>query len=104
MLVENFGVLRRPQSSTLKHTSKVVSVCIKLHNLGVDNGVYRVTPIERDLREHETMLPVRQDAVSLKSKHLKSRVTSTLRDEICAVLKAQGFARLVANRKRFSGV
>ena len=41
MLVEKFGVLRRSQSARLKHTTKVISVCIKIHNLGVDNGVYR---------------------------------------------------------------
>ena len=101
MLVEKFGVLRRCQSARLKHTTKVISVCIKIHNLGVDNGVYRVAPMARDLRAHASMLPVRQDVVSLKPKHLKSRVKSTLRDEICDVLKAQGFARPVANRKRF---
>jgi hypothetical protein len=103
ILVEKFGVLRRPQSGRLKHTTKVVSVCIKLHNLGVDNGVYRVMPITRDLRVHESLLPVQQDAVSLKPKHLKSRIKSTLRDTLCGVLKGQGFVRPVVNRKRVRG-
>jgi hypothetical protein len=103
MLVEKFGVLRRPQSGKLKHTTKVVSVCIKLHNLGVDNGVYTVIPITRDMRIHESLLPVQQDVVSLKPKHLKSRVKSSLRDTLCDVLKAQGFAWPVANRKRDRG-
>ncbi len=101
MLVEKFGVLRRSESARLKHTTKVISVCIKIHNIGVDNGVYKVAPMARDLRAHASMMHVRQDDVSLKPKHLKSRVMSTLRDEICDVLKAQGFARPVANRKRF---
>jgi hypothetical protein len=103
MLVEKFGVLMRSQSTRLKHTVKVISVCIKLHNLGVDNGVYMVLPMARDLRAHDSMLHVRQDVVSLKPNHLKNRVKSTLRDEISEVLKAQGFARPVANRKRLRG-
>ena len=100
ILVEKFGVLRRAQSGTLKHITKVVAVCIKLHNLGIDKGLYRIMPMGRDVRLHESLLPVQQHMVSLKPKHLKNRVKSTLRDELCDVLKTQGSARPVANRKR----
>ncbi len=58
ILVEKFGVLRRPQSATLRHVTKVVSVCIKLHNLGVDNGVHKVMLMGRDIHLHESLLPI----------------------------------------------
>jgi hypothetical protein len=101
MLVEKFGVLRRPQSCRL--TTKVVSECIKLHNLGVDNDVYMAMLITRDLRVRESLLHAQPDVVSLKPKYLKSRMKSSIRDTLCNVLKAQGFARPIANRKRVRG-
>ena len=39
ILVENWGILCRPISSTLAPKIMVASVCMKQHNLGVDNSV-----------------------------------------------------------------
>jgi hypothetical protein len=63
MLVEKFGILRWPQSATLKYAAKTVSVFIKLRNLGVYNGVYMVMLIGRDLRLHDSLFLARQDCV-----------------------------------------
>ncbi len=86
--------------STLAHNTKVVTVCMKLHNLGVDNGLHRIVPLQRDITSHESLLPVQQDMVSERPKHLKNKVTSLLRDDLCDILKSQGYARPPANLKR----
>ena len=104
ILVEKYGVLRRSMSSTMAHSTMVVNVCIKLHNLGVDNGHYRIAALDRDFRIHDDLMPIQQHVVSKKPKYLKNKVDSTLRDGICDVLKAQGHTRPIANRKRMRNV
>ena len=82
----------------------VVNVCMKLHNLGVDNGHYRIIALYRDFRIHDDLMPIQQDQVARKPKYLKNRATSTLRDQVCDVLKTQGHTRPHANRKRTRNV
>ncbi len=91
ILVEKFGILRRPMSSSLPHNIKVTQVCTKLHNLGVDNSITRVKPHARDFRDHDTILVVTQNKVAdPQPDHLKSRVKSTLRDRLCDVVREGG--------------
>ena len=86
-MVEKFGVLRRSMSPRLAHSLKVASVCIKLHNLGIDNGDYKILPLLKDRKARDDLLPVQQDKVAVKPKNLKSKVKSILRDKLGAMLK-----------------
>jgi hypothetical protein len=91
ILVEKFGILRRAMSSTLPHNIKVCQVCMKLHNLGVENSVTRVKPHARDFKNHDSILVVAQTKVSdPQPAHLKSRVKSALRDRLCEIVKEGG--------------
>jgi len=78
----------------------VVKVCIKLHNLGVDNGHHRIVASDRDYNMHDDLIPIQKHMVSHKLKYLKNKVNTTLRDLVCYVLQSQGHTRHVANRKR----
>jgi hypothetical protein len=80
----------------------VVNVCMKLHNLGVDNGHHRIAALDRDFRIHDDLMPIQQHMVSRKPKYLKNKVISLLRDRLCNVLQAQGHTRPIANRKRIN--
>jgi hypothetical protein len=101
ILVEKFGILRRSMSSTLPHNIKVTQVCMKLHNLGVENSITRVKPHARDFKNHDTILVVAQSNVSdSQPPHLKSRVKSALRDRLCDVVKDGGGVRPAANRSK----
>ena len=100
ILVEKIGVLTRSMSSTLAHSTMVVRVCMKQYKFGVDNGHYMIAAPDRDFRIHDGLMPIQQHVVSRKPKYLKKKVNFTLRDSICDVLKAQGHARPIANRKR----
>ena len=104
ILVEKFGVLRRSMSSTLAHSTMVVNVCMKLHNLGVDNGHYRIAAMDSDFRMHDDLMPIQQHMVSIKPKYLKNKVKTILRDRICDVLQSQGHTRPIASRKRMRNV
>ena len=88
ILVEKFGVLKRSMSLTLAHSTMVVNVCMKLHNMGVDDGYHRITALDRDYRMHDDLMPIQQHMVSRKPKYLKNKVNSTLRDRICNLLQA----------------
>ena len=61
ILVEKFGVLRRPMSCALAHTTMVVNVCMKVHKIGVDNGHYKIIALDRDFRIHDDIMPIQQD-------------------------------------------
>jgi hypothetical protein len=88
-------------SSSLEHNIKVTQVCMKLHNLGVDNSITRVKPHTRDFKDHDTIMVVTQSKVSdPQPDHLKSRIKSTLRDRICEVVKKAGGVRPAANRSK----
>ena len=88
-------------SSTLPHNIKVCQVCMKLHNLGVDNMVTRVKPHPRDFKDHDSLLVVAQTQVSdPQPDHLKSRVKSALRDSLCDVVKEGDGVRPLANRSK----
>ena len=101
ILVEKFGILRRSMSSTLPHNIKVTQVCMKLHNLGVENSVTRVKPHARDYFGHDSILVVAQSkVVDPQPDHLKSRVKSTLRDRLCEIVKGGGGVRPAANRSK----
>ena len=71
----------------MAHSTMVVNVCIKLHNLGVDNGHYRIAALDREFRIHDDLMPIQQHVVSKKPKYLKNKANSTLRYDICDVLK-----------------
>ncbi len=88
-------------SSTLPHNIKVSQVCMKLHNLGVDNSVTRVRPHARDFRLHDTLLVVTQTTISdPQPKHLKSRVKSNLGNRLCDVVKDGGGVRPAFNQSK----
>ena len=74
-------------SPRLAHSLKVASVYIKLHNLGIDNGDYKILPLLKDRKARDDLLPVQQDKVAVKPKNLKSKVKSILRDKLGAMLK-----------------
>ncbi len=63
ILVEKWEILRRAMSSTLPHSIMVVQVCIKLHNLGVENSITRVKPHARDFKGHDRISVVAQSNV-----------------------------------------
>jgi hypothetical protein len=87
-------------ANTLEHNTKIIIVCMNLHNKGVDNGLHRISSLDRDVTSHDNLLPVQQDMVAYKSMHLKNKVTSMLRNNINDILKSQEFARPLANRKQ----
>ncbi len=101
ILVEKWGILRRPMSSTLPHSLKVVSVCMKLHNMGVNGSITRVKPHARDFRMHDRLLVVPQDHVADNApRDLKSKSRATLRDRLCEIVKEGGGVRPAANRSK----
>ena len=98
ILVEKCGIMRRVVSYTLPHSIMDVQVCIKLHNLGVENSITRVKPHARDFKGHDNILVVAQSKVSNPApRYFNSKVKSTLRDRLCDNVKDGGEVRPVAN-------
>ena len=95
ILVQRFGILRRPQTHALKYTPTVTAVCMKLHNLCLDDGMTgRVKAMAEDISEGDIMRPIRQDRCSYAPRdgHKKNQKTA-LRDEICNKLADAGLVR-----------
>ena len=87
-------MLLRPMSSTLAHNIMVASMCMKLHNLGVDNSVTWVKPHVRDFRDHDRLLVVPQSiVVDNAPRDLKAKVKSSLRDFLVILGKTGGESR-----------
>ena len=101
ILVEKWDILRRPMSSTLHYSIKVVSVCMKLHDIGVENSVTRVKPHPRNYRMHDRLLVVPQGNFADNApRDLKSKTKSTLRDRLFEIVKEGGGVRPAANRSK----
>ena len=100
ILVEKFGVLRRELSTSLEHTTTVVSVCMKLHNLTIDDNIQRIKPLARDIKDHDNMKPVKQDMVSYAPRDYKKRVKSDKRDILTETLATIGLVRPVNHRTK----
>ena len=58
IMVEKICVMRRPMSCSLAHRTMVVGVCMKLLNIGVDNGNKRIMVIDRDFRLRDDLMPI----------------------------------------------
>ncbi len=87
-------------SSTLPHSIMVVQVCIKLHDLGVDNSITRVKPHDMDFKGHDIILVVAQSTVvDPAPRHLKSKAKSTIRDRLCDIVKDGGGVKPAANKR-----
>jgi len=88
-------------SSTLHHSIKIVCVCMKLHNIGVENSVTRVKPHPRDYKMHDRLLVVPQHIVADNApRDLKSKIKSTLRDRLSEIVKEGGGVRPAPNRSK----
>eukprot|EP00951_Prasinocladus_malaysianus_P004824 scaffold34122_cov19-Prasinocladus_malaysianus.AAC.1 len=93
MLTERFGVLRRPLKPSLAKVSLIVSVCLKLHNICVQDGIARHDPLSKDVRPWDIFEPIPQDVVSYVPRDLKKRQKSNLRQKLCDDLAKKGFKR-----------
>ena len=100
ILVEKFGCLRRPLGVTLAHTTTLVFVLMKLHNVTVDQNVQRIRPLRRDVRDHDSMMPIKQDRVSFAPRDYKKRVKSDIRESLCKTLELLKATRPINHRKR----
>lgn len=95
MLVIRFGILRRPQIHDLKYVPTVTAVCMKLHNLCIDDGMTsRMPALGCDICEGDSMRPIRQDRCSFSPRDgHKKRQKTDLRKEICDFLASNNHTR-----------
>ena len=103
ILVQRFGILRRPMSCSLEHVTKVVAVCIHLHNFAIDDGIALHQPLARDCRKYDDMHPIRQDTVTIAERGLKTTPCGDVRAQVTTSLKVVGFMR-PAHKKQRRGV
>ena len=90
LLVQRFGVLRRPMRCKLERVVLVVSVCMKLHNILIDDRMHMNQPMARDVTAKDLFKPIDQDKVSYMPRDLKKRQKCALRQKICDLLKSEG--------------
>ena len=94
LLVQRFGVLRRPLRCKLARVVLVVSVCIKLHNILIDDRMHSTRPMEQDVTAKDLIKPINQDKVSYMPRDLKkTKQKCVLRQKICEALKREGYVR-----------
>ena len=93
--MQRFGVLRRPMRCKLERVVLVVSVCMKLHNILIDDRMHMNQPMARDVTAKDLFKPIDQDKVSYMPRDLKKRQKCALRQKICDLLKSEGQVRPV---------
>ena len=94
MLVHRFGVLRRPMRCKLSEvTVVVVVVCMKLHNLCIDDNEHVSHPRVVDIDSRDIMTPISNANLAYAPRNYKKRQKSTTRQAVCEDLKRIGLVR-----------
>ena len=104
MLVWRFGILRRPIGCSLEHTTKLVAVCVMLHNMAIDDNVGLHEPLKKDMHPMDSYEPIRQDRVTYVERGLLKNQSVAKREAITKELRALGRARPAHKRQRVSQV
>jgi hypothetical protein len=93
MLVQRFGVLRRPKRCKLEVKTRVVAVCMKLHNLCIDDA----TPVPHarvvDIHKKDIVSPISNANLPYAPRDYKKRQKSTTRHAVSLDLKRMGLVR-----------
>ena len=100
ILVWRFGILRRPILCSLEHASKLVAVCIALHNLAIEDGIGLFKPLDKDFGSKDSLKPIAQDKVTYAERGLMRKGVGDKRDAITAELKELGYMRPAHRRQR----
>ena len=109
ILVQRFGILRRPLTCSVRHSCAVVKACMRIHNLAIETkATLNVMPIrtgkERELNwkdkncEGDRFRPWQQsqgvgDSLPSCIRRERRDKPNTLRDEVCRHLEICGHKR-----------
>ncbi len=82
MLVQRFGVLRRPMRCKLLEVTQVVVVCINLHNMCIDDRLKVSHPRGVDIDIKDIITPISNANLSYAPRNYKKRQKSTTRQVV----------------------
>jgi len=100
ILVSRFGVLRRPMRNKLSLITKVVAVCMKLHNICIDDNTHLSHPIHNDISTKDIMAPISQNGCAYAPRALKKRQKSKTREDVSDSLHRVMHVRPLRQRAR----